>query len=91
MFESHASLRDGYQVSCKELDILVEIASLRPGVYGARMTGAGFGGSVVALVQPAAFAAFSATMRTAYKARTGLDCTIEVVQASEGAAAIELS
>lgn len=49
MYASHASLRDDYQVSCRELDLLVEIASQVEGVYGARMTGGGFGGCAVAI------------------------------------------
>src|SRR6185369_11303508 len=49
MVGSHASLRDDYAVSCAELDALVEIARTVPGVYGARMTGGGFGGCIVAL------------------------------------------
>jgi galactokinase len=51
MYASHASLRDDYEVSCEELDALVEIARGVPGVYGARMTGGGFGGCIVALCQ----------------------------------------
>jgi galactokinase len=54
MYASHASLRDDYAVSCGELDILVEIARSVPGVYGARMTGGGFGGCIVALCTAAA-------------------------------------
>ncbi|MFG0283827.1 MAG: galactokinase [Phycisphaerales bacterium JB039] len=54
MTESHASLRDDYEVSCAELDELVEIALATPGVFGARLTGAGFGGCAIALVEPAA-------------------------------------
>jgi galactokinase len=50
MFASHASLRDDYEVSCDELDVLVEVAASAPGVYGARMTGGGFGGCTVNLV-----------------------------------------
>lgn len=50
MFESHASLRDDYEVSCSELDFLVELARPLPGVYGSRMTGGGFGGCTVSLV-----------------------------------------
>ena len=50
MYQSHASLRDDYEVSCKELDLLVDLASSRPGVYGARMTGGGFGGCTVNLI-----------------------------------------
>ena len=51
MFQSHQSLRDLYNVSCVELDSLVDIASKEPGIYGARMTGGGFGGCMVSLVQ----------------------------------------
>jgi galactokinase len=54
MLESHASLRDNFRVSCRELDALVEAASTVPGVYGARMTGAGFGGCIVVLAAPGA-------------------------------------
>ncbi len=52
MTASHASLRDDFEVSCPELDRLVEAACAQPGVYGARLTGGGFGGCVVALVEP---------------------------------------
>lgn len=51
MYASHASLRDDYEVSCAELDALVERARGLPGVYGARMTGGGFGGCTVNLVE----------------------------------------
>jgi galactokinase len=54
MYGSHASLRDDYAVSCAELDALVEIARAVPGVFGARMTGGGFGGCIVALCKAAA-------------------------------------
>ena len=50
MTASHASLRDDYEVSSRELDLLVALALAQPGVYGARLTGAGFGGCVIALV-----------------------------------------
>ncbi|GIR83220.1 MAG: hypothetical protein CM15mP84_09680 [Cellvibrionales bacterium] len=48
---SHRSLRDDYEVSCRELDLLVELATVERGVYGARMTGGGFGGCVIVLVE----------------------------------------
>src|SRR5690606_22445318 len=57
MNESHDSLRDDYEVSCPELDLLVEIARATEGVYGARMTGAGFGGCAIALATPQGAAA----------------------------------
>jgi galactokinase len=53
MKASHASLRDDYEVSCPELDAAVEVAENVPGVYGARMTGGGFGGSAIALTEEA--------------------------------------
>jgi galactokinase len=63
MYESHASLRYDYRVSCPELDTIVDVARVTPGIYGARMTGAGFGGCAIAMVRsravPAAIAAIS--------------------------------
>ncbi|HNQ21491.1 MAG TPA: galactokinase [Phycisphaerae bacterium] len=66
MFESHASLRDDYQVSCAELDDMVGVAGKTDGVYGARMTGGGFGGSVVALVASSAVEPFLDSLRRQY-------------------------
>ena len=82
--ESHASLRDDYQVSCAELDAIVDIASAQPGCYGARMTGAGFGGCAVALVQNEAVDAFVGAVGPAYTARTGLTPHLYVCQAAQG-------
>ena len=59
MAASHASLRDDYEVSCPELDVLVDLALALPACHGARLTGAGFGGSTVNLVETAAVASFS--------------------------------
>ena len=70
---SHASLRDLFEVSPPELDALVEIASYRgPGVVAARMTGAGFGGCTVNLVERGARSTFAETIVGEYEARTGL-------------------
>jgi galactokinase len=71
MYASHASLRDDYEVSCGELDALVEIARGVPGVYGARMTGGGFGGCIVALCRPAAVEGLSAAIEREYPPRAG--------------------
>jgi galactokinase len=68
---SHASLRDDYEVSCPELDILVELAHALPACRGARLTGAGFGGSTVNLVENAAVASFSEAVSSNYRNRTG--------------------
>lgn len=82
--ESHASLRDDYEVSCSELDAIVDIANTQPGCYGARMTGAGFGGCAVALVQNEVVGQFVAAVGPAYTARTSLTPHIYVCQAAEG-------
>jgi galactokinase len=73
---AHASMRDDYGASCPEADALVEIVSGRPGVLGARITGAGWGGGVVALVRRGAGQAWIDEVGTAYQAQTGLQCEI---------------
>ncbi len=72
MDASHASLRDDYEVSCAQLDAMVEIARACEGVYGARMTGGGFGGCTVNLVAAEFVPAFYARVPEAYRARTGI-------------------
>ncbi len=69
--QSHESLRDLYQVSCAELDTVVEIARSVPGVYGARMIGAGFGGSALALAQADAVGALETALAREYPKRFG--------------------
>jgi galactokinase len=83
--ESHASLRDRFEVSSPELDAMVEIARDVPGVLAARMTGAGFGGCTVNLVRPEAVDALRATVETRYPARTGLTPMVLPVRAVDGA------
>ena len=85
---SHASLRDDYEVSCAELDAMVAIARQQPGVYGARMTGAGFGGCTVSLVAEEHADAFVAAVAPAYQQATGLAPHIYVCTASAGAGEI---
>jgi galactokinase len=88
MNASHASLRDDFEVSCKELDIMVEIAQSigkDGGVIGARMTGGGFGGSTVTLCDSAKADAIMEAMRTQYKAQTGITPEIFTSRPSEGA------
>jgi galactokinase len=70
MYASHVSLRDDFQVSCPELDILVEAAMSVPGVLGSRMTGAGFGGCTVSLVASSAVPDFVATIQDNYSSAT---------------------
>lgn len=87
MNESHESLRDDYEVSSKELDVLVELAQKQPGVLGARMTGAGFGGCTVNLVRADAAETFAEAVRKGYQEALGLQAEIYVCQASNGALA----
>jgi galactokinase len=86
--ESHASLRDKFEVSSPELDAMVEIAGEVPGVIAARMTGAGFGGCTVNLVRPDAVDALRAAVDARYRARTGLTPTVLAVRAVDGAGRI---
>ncbi len=88
MYESHTSLRNDYEVSCPELDLLVELASRIPGTYGARMTGGGFGGCTINLVKESAVEEFRATILGDYREKTGLTPEIYVTEASDGAAAM---
>jgi len=84
MYASHHSLRSDYEVSCPELDLMVEIASKIDGVYGARMTGGGFGGSTVNLVATAAVPAFVAEIRDGYREHTGIIPECLVCQSGSG-------
>jgi galactokinase len=91
MGASHTSLRDDYEVSCAELDRMVEILAALDGVYGARMTGGGFGGSAVALVEAGAEADVRRDVVRAYKASTGLDPDVWVTAAGAGVGAWTLA
>ena len=82
MATSHASLRDDYEVSCPELDVLVELALALPSCHGARLTGAGFGGSTVNLVDAAAVASFSQSVASGYRTRTDRAAEIYVFEPS---------
>lgn len=90
MNQSHASLRDDFEVSCDELDAMVECAQAEAGCLGARMTGAGFGGCAVALVETAAVAAFVPGVTAAYSARTGLKPAAHSCRAVTGAETLEV-
>lgn len=85
MDESHASLRDDFEVSRPELDTMVALARSHDGCHGARMTGAGFGGCAVALVDATLATEFAADTARAYDAATGLRPAVYVCVASEGA------
>jgi galactokinase len=84
MHESHVSLRDDYEVSCKELDIMVDLALAQPGLVGARMTGGGFGGCTVNLVREEAVEQFRKNIAAEYENRTKLKPDIYVSVASRG-------
>ena len=83
MFASHASLRDDYDVSCVELDTIVESAQ-KHGVYGCRMTGGGFGGCCIALVQTTQASAISQAIHADYLAATGRAPRIFITEPSDG-------
>jgi galactokinase len=92
MYASHASLRDDYEVSCPELDAVVDIAqSIGPqgGVFGCRMTGGGFGGCTVALVQASVVTAISNRIRVEYQKRTGIEPTLFVSRPAAGATVLK--
>jgi galactokinase len=85
MAASHASLRDDYEVSCPELDILSDLALALPTCHGARLTGAGFGGSTVNLVETEAVDSFSESVVSGYRDRAGRSAEIYVFEPSAGA------
>ncbi len=92
MYASHYALRDDYEVSCKELDDVVEIAEdigYKGGIYGCRMTGGGFGGCCVALVKADAVDAISKKIAADYKAKTGIEATIFASRPASGATIIK--
>jgi len=86
---SHAGLRDDYEVSSVELDLLVEAARRVPGVLGSRMMGAGFGGCTISLVEAEAVPGFEAQVSRDYEAATGKPPKIHVVRIEAGTRAAE--
>lgn len=84
MIASHDSLRDDYEVTGRELDTLVAEALKQPGVIGARMTGAGFGGCAVSIVKTEAIEAFKENVGKAYEALIGYPCEFYVVEIGDG-------
>jgi galactokinase len=88
MYASHESLRDDYEVSCAELDAVVDIAKnigLAGGVYGCRMTGGGFGGCCVALVKTSNVVAIAGQIAADYKMKTGIEAIIFSSRPAAGA------
>ena len=88
MGESHRSLRYDYEVSCYELDLLVELAAGRNGVYGARMTGGGFGGCTINLVEAGEVEKFRRGISAGYEQATGKPPAIYVSEAASGASEV---
>jgi galactokinase len=86
MRESHNSLRDLYEVSCKELDVMVEAAQGLPGFCGGRMTGGGFGGCTVNLVHQEHAESFAKQIAQRYRQATGIDPQVYLCSAEDGAA-----
>ena len=92
MYASHAALRDDYEVSCKELDEVVEIAGdigFKGGVFGCRMTGGGFGGCCVALVKADAVETITQKIAAGYKSRTGIEAAIFSSRPAAGATILQ--
>jgi galactokinase len=89
MTESHGSLKELYEVSCPELDTLVALATSQPGCHGARLTGAGFGGCAIAMVDAGQVEPFMRSVSEGYRARTGLHADMIVGRASAGARIVE--
>jgi galactokinase len=90
LFQSHKSLRDDFQVSCPDLDLLVDVAARAEGVLGARLTGAGFGGCTLNLVRRGALDAFRRGVLETYRQRTGLPAEMHIVRASQGLQVIDV-
>ncbi len=89
MYASHRSLRDDYEVSCEELDAIVQAAGECDGVYGARMTGGGFGGCAIILAEADKAQRISEAVSSRYESRFSLPCAIFATRAAAGAGVVE--
>jgi galactokinase len=85
-FASHRSMKDDYEITCEEIDFLVDTAAGIPGVYGARMTGGGFGGCTVNLVAPNGVENFKQMLTKAYQERYQITPVFYECEPAEGAA-----
>jgi galactokinase len=88
MYESHASLRDDFEVSCPELDLLVDLAAgigSEGGAFGSRMTGGGFGGCTVSLVRTEAADSIARSIAESYRRQTGIEPTFFATRPAGGA------
>lgn len=89
MYRSHESLKYYFEVSCYELDVIVETSKTLRGVLGARMTGAGFGGCAIALIHNAHIDAYIEEVSSAYRQKTGLEADFYIAKISGGTARVE--
>ena len=89
MAESHLSMKNDYEISCRELDIMVELAQKIPGLIGARMTGGGFGGCTINLVRNDSVEQFRNDIRAAYREATAIDADIYVSTAGAGVTEVQ--
>ena len=89
MYESHQSLRDDYEVSCEELDVMVDLAKPIKGVFGARMTGGGFGGCTISLVSAKAVDEFTRAIKTGYAQATSKHPEVYICSAADGAERVQ--
>lgn len=90
MTHSHVSMKNDYDISCDEIDCLVDIALELPGVYGSRMTGGGFGGCTVTLVKSSEVEKVQEAIEAEYKERTGIDASSIITRPGPGACIVKL-
>ena len=90
MYKSHCSARDLYEISCDEIDFLVERIMACSGAYGARLSGGGFGGAAVAVVKPDCAENIGQSVRTAYKKKFNIDAEIYTARPWQGTELIEI-
>ena len=91
MDESHISLRDDFEVSCSEVDLLVQLSRRHNGCFGSRMTGGGFGGCIVSLMESSAIPTYHSTVSERYQKETGRIATVYICKAGPGATVLRLS
>jgi galactokinase len=91
MFATHDSLSRDYEVSCPELDFLVDLVRDNPHVYGARMMGGGFGGCTINLVQPGSVDRLSAIVKEKYLQKFGIETTLYVTSISSGTSVLDVN
>ncbi|MDR2756434.1 MAG: galactokinase, partial [Planctomycetaceae bacterium] len=89
MYESHTSMRDDFEITCTEIDLLVEIAQSTDGVIGSRMTGGGFGGCTVSLVESSKVDQISKTITEQYRTKTNIEPVVFATRPAQGAMILE--